>query len=131
MLKVKKILTNIEVGLEYYTPIHNNRQIKTISADFLYGWESLKKTPFTFNFGGTITYAWGEITQLNQNFKEIVYQNKAAGIGPIFLVRIEPFVYQKFSFSPNFKGRILLYSKKFPFGGDIYNFMWRFGGAIH
>jgi len=121
----------LEGGIEYLYPIHDNRQIHTISCNFLYGWERFDKHPFTFQFGLTATRAWGNIIQLDSSFSEVKTDNKAIGIGPVFVVEYEPFVYKNFSVSPVFSGGIILYSNRFPHGGDIYNFMWRFGGAIH
>ena len=46
-------------------------------------------------------------------------------------MRYQPFVYRGFSISPDFSGGLIFYSDKFPHGGDIYNFMWRMGGAVH
>ncbi|WP_339810999.1 hypothetical protein [uncultured Imperialibacter sp.] len=127
----KKAGVKFESGIEYLTPTHNNRSIQTVTANLFVGREFFEKIRFSVYGGVTTTYAWGTIVQWDDNFNNITYHNNAAGIGPAFQVRFEPFVYNRFSFSPDFGGGLIFYSSKFPHGGDIYNFMWRMGGAIH
>ena len=52
------------------------------------------------------------------------------GIGPTILFRLQPFTLGNFSLSVDALGGIILYNKSFPPRGDIYNFMFRFGGNI-
>lgn len=108
-------------------PVHASRSIQTISSHFLAGAEFFKKTPFTVYVGITTTYAWGTIVQFDNNLKEVEYENNAFGIGPLFLLRFEPFVYKDFSVAPELTGGLIFYTNRFPYGGDIYNFMWRMG----
>ena len=117
-----KVVSNIEISSEYLVPTMDNRQIETVSLNMLYGWERKWRIPFVFKVGVTLSYAWGEITQLNEN--------DAFAAGPVFLSRIRLPIAKKVAFSPSFSGGILLYSEDFPFGGDIYNFMWRMGGTL-
>ncbi len=130
--ETENIRKKYEAGLEYLTPRdRHDRNIRTISMNTLYGWERFEKTPFTFVVGITSTYAWGTITQFDENLDEITFSNNAFGIGPVYLLRFEPFIYRGLSLAPEFMGGIILYSKEFPAGGDIYNFMWRLGGSIN
>lgn len=122
---------NHEIALEYLSPIHENRDIQTITLNLLNGWERYKRHPFTFQYGLTITYAWGNITQGSSNIVPTISDNSAIGIGPVFYVKYEPFVYKGISISPYLSGAFILYSSRFPHGGDIYNFMWRVGGSLH
>jgi lipid A 3-O-deacylase len=119
----------IEPSVEYLAPIHPYRSIQTISGNLLLG--VYRNRHFSIYGGFTATYAWGTIIQWDSNFNNITYKNKALGLGPVFLIRYEIFIYKGLSISPDFSGGIILYSSKFPYGGDIYNFMWRLGGAIH
>ena len=52
------------------------------------------------------------------------------GAGPIFLIRCEPFHVRWFAVSLDLLGGLVIYSDRFPPGGDIYNFTWRMGGAL-
>ena len=124
-----KIIFN--TGFEYIEPSHNNRQIKTTSVHFLYGWQYFQKTPLTIYVGTTLTYAYGSIIQLDENFNDVISKNNAFGIGPVFNIQFEPFIFEGFSISPYFSGGFILYSEKFPHGGDIYNFIWKAGGSLH
>ena len=120
-----------ELGIEYLIPIHEDRQIKTVSSDLYYRWLESKDSTLTLDIGLIGTYAWGEITQLNDQFKDVIYNNKAAGLGANFLIRYKIRLSEKLSLSPYFKGGLVLYSKRFPYGGDVYNFMRRHGGTVH
>lgn len=129
-VKSKKAKLKLEPGLEYLTPVYGHRSIQTISANVFLGGEYFKKTPLTIYCGLTVTYAWGTIIQYNDNFIDETYKNQALGLGPVFLIRFEPIAYKGFSLAPEFSGGFILYSNKFPYGGEIYNFMWRVGGSI-
>lgn len=117
--------TRTEVGAEYLYPIHDNRQIETLSFNVMHVWERWRDHPFTFGTGLTFTGVRGEITQHDDNWQRIVSDTAAIGLGPIFRVKFEPFVYRGFSPGAGVSGGLILYSDHFPPGGDIYNFMWR------
>ena len=121
----------LNLGLEYMYPTKDNRVIETVSIHAVYGWEWLEKTPLTIGVGITGTYAWGHIVQLDDNLNDTRFDNSAWGVGPVFTIKYEPFVYHGFSVSPDFSGGIILYSENFPSGGDVYNFMWRIGGSVN
>ncbi len=121
----------IEAGLEYLFPTKDHRSIQTVSLNVLGGAEFFKKMPLSVYGGVTATYVWETIVQWDDNFNDITYENNAFGIGPVFLIRYEPFIYAGFSVAPEFSGGIIFYSHDFPAGGDFYNFMWRLGGSIN
>ena len=75
-------------------------------------------------------YAWGDITQLGEAFREVELQNSAYGIGPVAVVRLTPVQLRRFSLLLDVSGAFILYSQDFPAGGDFYNFMWRAGPAL-
>ena len=119
-----------ELGLEYYSPSHWNRQIKTININGLIGKEFIKTIGLQIFAGVTFTHAWGNTIMVNEFLKEEQYETSAIGIGPIILFRLQPLTLKNFSFSIDALGGIILYNKSFPPRGDIYNFMFRLGGTI-
>lgn len=120
----------LELGFEYYSPSHWNRQINTINLNGLIGKEVVPKIGLQIFAGATITHAWGSTIMVNEFLKEEQYETSAIGIGPIILFRLQPLTISKFSFSIDATGGIILYNKLFPPRGDIYNFMFRLGGTI-
>lgn len=120
----------LELGLEYYSPSHWNRQIKTININGLIGKEFIRSIGLQIFAGATITHAWGNTIMVNEFLKEEQYETSAIGIGPIILFRLQPLAIGNFSFSIDATGGIILYNKSFPPRGDIYNFMFRLGGTI-
>lgn len=127
----QKIRFKIDPSIEYLTPSHNHRNIQTTSLNLWGGAEFFRKTPLTVCGGITATYAWGTIKQWDDNFQDITYKNQAFGIGPSFLLRFEPFVYKGFSIAPEVSLGMIFYTQRFPYGGDIYNFMSRLGGSVN
>jgi len=119
-----------ELGLEYYSPSHWNRQINTINLNGLIGKEFVPKIGLQIFAGITITHAWGNTIMVNELLKEVQYETSAIGIGPVILFRLQPLTISNFSFSIDALGGIILYNKSFPPRGDIYNFMFRLGGTI-
>jgi hypothetical protein len=120
----------LEFGLEYYSPSHWNRQIKTININGFCGREFIQSIGLQLIVGVTITHAWGNIIALNKNNKEEKFQTSAMGIGPVVLVRVQPLTLGRLAFSVDGIGGIIIYNKSFPPGGDVYNFMFRLGAAI-
>ena len=119
-----------EAGWEYLVPTHFLRDISTASVNAVAGVEFFKRVRVSLNAGVTFTFAYGSITQWNEKFKDVKYFNRAFGAGPIFLLRVEPYLGKGFSFSGDINLGVILYSTHFPYGGDIYNFMSRLGGSL-
>lgn len=120
----------LELGLEYYSPSHWNRRIKTINLNGLIGKEFIHPIGLQIFAGATITHAWGNTIMVNEFLKEAQYETSAMGIGPVILLRLQPLTIGNFAFSIDATGGIILYNKSFPPRGDIYNFMFRLGGTI-
>ena len=120
----------LELGLEYYSPSHWNRQIKTINLNGLVGKEFIHTIGLQIFAGATITHAWGNVIMVNEFLKEAQYETSAMGIGPVILFRLQPLNVDIFSFSFDALVGIILYNKSFPPRGDIYNLMFRLGGTI-
>jgi hypothetical protein len=79
-------------------------------------------------YGGlTFTGAWGYILQWDEHFQDFRYDTGVFGVGPIFLLRLEPLRIGGFSAGVELLGGIVVYTKGFPPGGDIYNFTFRMG----
>ena len=108
----------LEPSIEYLIPTDSDRNIETLSANLLLGLELFPRSPLSIYAGVTMTYAWGNIRQWENDVK-IQHENKAVGIGPVFLLRFEPFIYYGFSISGDASGGLIFYSTDFPFGGDI------------
>ena len=87
----------IEPGLEYYSPSHWNRQIKTININGLIGKECIEMIGLQVFAGATITHAWGNTIMVNELLKETQYKTSAMGIGPIILFRLQPINVGSFS----------------------------------
>jgi len=116
--------SNHEIGLEYLTPLDDDRNLNTVSLNILTETLTEKKN-LSLSKGITITRPQGEII-----FKGKLRDSSAYGIGPIYLLRYKPFHPGKLSVSLDMSGGFILYSKKFPAEGRIYNFMWRIGPQL-
>jgi hypothetical protein len=122
----------IETELEYLAPKDKSRDIQTVLVNVFVGaekefWKFLRLSIYG---GVTLNYAWGNITQWDSNFQDVVYPNNAFGAGPVFLLRVEPVITKELSVSFDASGGFILYTSHFPAGGDIYNFMWRMGPSL-
>src|SRR4051812_22630220 len=106
--QTKRTRMKLEAGLEYMTPPDASRQIQTVSMNLLAGAEFFKKVRLSISGGVTTTYAWGNIIQWNEFFRDVKYKNAAFGAGPIFLLRFEPFVYNGLSFSSDISLGLIL-----------------------
>lgn len=120
-------------SIEYLHPTENDRDITTINLDFNYLISRINRLSMYIGIVGT--YAYGSITQLegdiNQGtLREVHYDNSAFGLGPGILVSFEIIKFKKVSLHLNGNGNLILYSEKFPAGGDNYNFMWRGGPML-
>jgi hypothetical protein len=114
--------------VEYYVPLHSSRQIQSIFSNITFGAQFLKRV-LVVALGFTWTGAWGDIIQ-DHNNTQVRLNTGVFGAGPIFLIRVEPFHVKWFSLALDLVGGIIIYTDKFPPGGDIYNFSWRMGGAF-
>lgn len=127
---IKQLRLKLDLGAEYMAPYDPSRLIRTVSINAYPSIQMFKKVHLSLGAGLTATYAWGNIIQYGNNFQNVTYQTAAFGIGPGILVRFEPLIVGRFSISLDMNLALILYTAHFPAGGDIYNFMLRFGGSL-
>jgi opacity protein-like surface antigen len=120
----------LDVSGEYYYPTHSSRRVHSAFLNAAIGAEVVRPLRLYALAGLTFTFADGDIVQWNDSFEDVRYRARAAGLGPMFLLRAMPVQLGRLSIGAEMVGAILLYSSRFPPGGDIYNFTWRFGGAV-
>ena len=120
----------MDINVEYMAPYLASREIKTVFINAYPCIQMFNKVHLTIGVGVTATYAWGNIIQYDKNFNNITMPTAAFGIGPGFLIRFEPVLVGRFSLSLDIDEALILYTRNFPAGGDIYNFVHRLGGAI-
>lgn len=83
------------------------------------------------DFGLTATYARGTIIDWYSYTPPFIYHKTSAfGAGPVIHIQKEVFIKGRFSIEADASGGLILYNKRFPFGGDVYNFMFRGGGLL-
>ncbi|TCL71663.1 hypothetical protein EDC14_1007126 [Hydrogenispora ethanolica] len=115
-----------EIEVEYLSPMWENRQLDTSSLNVFFHKSDFPRHPnLSFYTGATLTHAWGYITEENTN-----RDDEAVGIGPVCLIRYQPWQGEKMSFSVDMSGGLIFYNENFPLGGDFYNFMWRLGPKL-
>lgn len=112
---------------EYLWPTHADREISTVSLHALLGQGFFSQSWLSWRAGLTTSYAWGNIEQLDDQFRSIHYDNAALGVGPVGLLRLQTPPLARLSVGGDASGGLLLYTQHFPAGGDVYNFMWRAG----
>lgn len=120
---------SFEFGGEYLSPIHDNRQIHTVSGNFWWGRGYFGQS-FEVLSGFVITRPWGEIEQLNSNLEEVTLASSAWGAGPSFVFRWNLFSESWLKPFLDASGGTVFYDRPFPGGGENYNFMGRFGGGL-
>lgn len=123
------------ISIEYLSPTEDDRNIKSINIDFNTLILKIDKLNLSLYAGISGTYATGDITQLegdiNQGtLREVNYKNSAFGVGPGILLSFRLIEVSKLSFNLIGSGHFILYNKRFPAGGDYYNFMWRGGPMV-
>jgi len=123
------------ISIEYLAPTKNDRDINTTNIDINFLFAKADKINLKIYFGLVATYATGSITQLegsieDGDLREVNFDNSAFGLGPGLLASFQLWSSHKFSVYLNGSGNFVVYNKKFPAGGDYYNFMWRAGPAF-
>jgi hypothetical protein len=122
-------------SIEYLTPTDESRDIRTTNIDLGYLLTRVEKVNLSICACLTATYATGNITQLDGSLesgtlKTVRYDNSAFGLGPGLLASFTLWRISMFSIHLNGRGNFLVYNKKFPAGGEHYNFMWRGGPSL-
>ena len=120
----------MDVSAEYMAPYDASRMIRTVDLNIYPSIQMFNKVHLSIGVGVTATYAWGNIVQYGTNFQDVTMQTAAFGIGPGFLIRFEPLIVGRFSLSLDVNEALIIYTRHFPAGGDIYNFMSKLGGAL-
>lgn len=119
----------VEVALERLWPAHADRQITTTSLDLL--WGGARQSPWlSWRAGVTATRADGYIVQFDEHFEGVRLESPAWGLGPTGLLRAQTPEWARTRIELVGSGSLVLYTRRFPAGGDIYDFMWRGGPAL-
>jgi hypothetical protein len=127
--------TDKTISIEYLSPTEDDRDIETINVDYNSLIATFDKLNLSTYWSVTGTYATGSITQLEGDInagtlKEVQFDNSAFGIGPGLLLSFKLVEFNGLSLHLNGAGNLIIYSERFPAGGDYYNFMWRGGPMI-
>ena len=123
------------IGLGYLSALTEDRDIKTVNADLAFAIAGPGHLPLWTYFDVVGTYATGDITQLEGELREgtlrkVEYNTGAFGIGPGLRLDLELMEIEGLHVDLCGSGHLVLYSQRFPAGGDHYNFMWRGGPVI-
>jgi len=109
-----------ELEWDHLIPHEIDRKLDTGS---LHIFEKISETETRSVYRGiTITRPQGNIT-----FEHQTQESSAVGIGPVYMVRNEKYRSGKLSLAVDMSGGFIVYDKKFPAGGQFYDFMWRIG----
>lgn len=126
--------SKLELGIEYLYPTRFSNQIQTITIDGFYWKKHFKDIRMIVSAGLTASYAWGYSTQWEPSGDTIFiasdYKTSAFGIGPVLQISPTIIKTKRFSVIAEANGGILLYNRKFPYGGDVYNLMFRTGPSV-
>ena len=114
--------SKFEMDWDYFTPTADSRDLDTVSLH-IFEKISEKKNRSVYR-GITVTRAWGDIIPHRQHQAQ---DSSAVGIGPVYMVRNEKYHSGKLTAAIDMSGGLIFYDKKFPAGGEHYNFMWRIG----
>lgn len=114
--------SKLELDWDYLTPTAKSRNLDTVSLHIL---DKISETKNRSVYRGiTITRPYGNIIPDRQAQTQ---DSSTVGIGPILMVRNEKFHSGKLTVAVDMSGGLIFYDKKFPAGGEHYNFMWRIG----
>lgn len=115
--------SKLEMDWDYLTQTVQSRNLDTTSLHIL---EKISENKGRSVYRGiTFTRARGDITRVQQP-----QESSADGIGPVLMVRNEMYHSGKLSVAVDMSGGFIVYNKKFPVGGEHYNFMWRIGPQL-
>lgn len=115
--------TKLELEWDHLTPYGNTRDLDTVSLHIL---NKISETENKSLYRGiTITRPRGDIILENQK-----QNSSAVGTGPVYMLRYEKNYSSKLSAALDISGGFIVYNKRFPAGGEYYNFMWRIGPRL-
>ena len=121
-------LANVSASL--FLPTRASRQIDTVYLDLVAGVELWELLGVDLYAGITVVAASGFVLQPDELLADRRYDTSVAGAGPTFLFRVEPLRIEGLSVAADVTGSLLLFSARFPPGGDVYDFAWRIGGTL-
>lgn len=126
--------SKFEIGAEYLVPTRFSNKIQTISAHGFFWKKRFENISIKISTGFICTYAWGYSSQIENVSDTIIvlseYKTSAFGAGPVIQMDPTIITIKRFSLIAEANGGVILYSNRFPYGGDIYNFIFRAGPSI-
>jgi hypothetical protein len=126
--------SEFEAGAEFLIHTRYRDDIQTISLNAFFWKPHFKNISMIVNIGLTATYSWGYTTQVKisrDSFSVATdYKTSGFGLGPVIQINPTIIKAKRFSLVAEASGGIMLYMNRFPYGGDIYNFMFRSGASI-
>lgn len=114
-------------SVEYLAPTKADRRIQTVSADLGLAYTLSTRHQVAVGLSLTPTYAVGHIFQLDSTLQRVRYETSALGIGPTVRLRALPIPLGPIRLGVEGSAGLLLYTERFPAGGDYYNGMLRAG----
>jgi lipid A 3-O-deacylase len=130
----KSYSSKLEFGAEYLVPTRFSNKIETISFSAFFWKKHFKSISVMFNVGVISTFGWGNIVQTKEISETIIdvtsYKSSAFGLGPALQTQFAPIQIKRFSLVLEVNGGFILYTNRFPYGGDVYNFMFRTGPSL-
>lgn len=120
----------LDVSLEFLRPTKGNRPIDTFSADVGVLRTVHPASGLSLGVALTATHAHGHIIQLTETLQSVRYETSAFGIGPVVRARWQPIRVGDVALGADISAGLLLYSERFPAGGDHYNGMLRIGPVV-
>jgi hypothetical protein len=127
-------VSKTEVGMEYLTPTRFVNQIRTVSVHGYFWKKRFEKISIKVSTGFICTYAWGTSRQFEELGDSAVlvttHQTSAFGAGPILQVDPTIIKLRRLSVIAEVDFGVILYSNRFPYGGDVYNFIFKGGPSL-
>lgn len=127
-----------QIGLDYLTPVKDDRQIKTTNLSLYLREKRLQSIPLSLKFGVVFSHATGQITQLTGTWEAGTLRSETLnspgnGIGPAIEASLALWQgdgYLKPRVGLDFMTALMIYDRKFPAGGDRYNGTFQLGPSI-
>lgn len=115
-----------EFGLDYYEPLHADRQIHLVNVGVQLREKRLDSLPLSLRIGVLAQHARGEITQLNDSLQPYTLDSPGVGLGVSGEARLRLWsgLHLDASAAP------MVYDRRFPAGGDYYNGMFQVGPSF-
>ncbi len=120
----------LTASLEYLAPTKNDRRIGTVTADVRVEHAAVPGLGLRLGIGLTATGADGHIFQLDPTLTRVRFDNRALGLGPTAYLGVTPVRLGRLRLGMEATAGLLLYSTRFPAGGDHYNGMLRVGPVL-